>query len=278
MNDWLLFRNTFLCYKGRVRRLHNPNHRELHGWVNGTTKNQNQLQTNKQSNAKKLQTKKRTVTQRTKNETELIYSTPLAYMRQKTKELDRPVNRINILCHQNIDRASLQCFVCLPHWLSHLLTWNNFEKVTKHVFIFDLEGFSFSMATHTPTLDILQRLITIYEGLHYDIIFFIYICDEVRGWELISFKRLSWTKVCQLRSRIRNFNVNLNWWQIQKSIMNTCRHNEDGASIILSNDKNGDIVTFSELPGDPESSIRVERSKSLPDRLQDCQGDNKDWN
>ena len=58
--------------------------------------------------------------------------------------------------------------------------------------------------------------------------------------------------------------------------MNTCRHNEDGASIKLSNDKNGDIVAFSELPGDPESSIRVERSKSLPDCLQDCQGDNKD--
>ena len=39
------------------------------------------------------------------------------------------------------------------------------NKVTKHIFIFDLEGFSLMMATHAPTLDILQRLISIYEGL-----------------------------------------------------------------------------------------------------------------
>ena len=36
--------------------------------------------------------------------------------------------------------------------------------MTQHIFIFDLEGFSLTMATHTPTLDILQRLISIYEG------------------------------------------------------------------------------------------------------------------
>ena len=35
----------------------------------------------------------------------------------------------------------------------------------QHVFIFDLDGFSLTTATHRPTLDILQRLIAVYEGI-----------------------------------------------------------------------------------------------------------------
>ena len=49
---------------------------------------------------------------------------------------------------------------------SQYIFWlEEIQKVTQHIFIFDLEGFSLGMATHTPTLDILQRLISIYEGL-----------------------------------------------------------------------------------------------------------------
>jgi len=38
------------------------------------------------------------------------------------------------------------------------------KPVHQHVFIFDLEGFSLKAATHGPTLEILQRLISIYEA------------------------------------------------------------------------------------------------------------------
>ena len=36
--------------------------------------------------------------------------------------------------------------------------------VTQHVFIFDLKDFSLSAATHTATIDLLRKLIAIYEG------------------------------------------------------------------------------------------------------------------
>merc|ERR1719342_940533 len=35
--------------------------------------------------------------------------------------------------------------------------------ITKHVFIFDLEGFSLTAATNSDTLEILRRLISVYE-------------------------------------------------------------------------------------------------------------------
>jgi len=38
--------------------------------------------------------------------------------------------------------------------------------VTQHVFIFDLQGFSLKEATHGPTLEILQRLISVYEAFY----------------------------------------------------------------------------------------------------------------
>ena len=36
--------------------------------------------------------------------------------------------------------------------------------VTQHIFIFDLKNFSLAAATHTATIDLLRKLITIYEG------------------------------------------------------------------------------------------------------------------
>jgi len=38
------------------------------------------------------------------------------------------------------------------------------KPVTQHVFIFDLDGFSLITATHGPTIEILQRLISVYEA------------------------------------------------------------------------------------------------------------------
>ena len=38
------------------------------------------------------------------------------------------------------------------------------RSVTQHVFIFDLADFSLAAATHPATIDLLRKLITIYEG------------------------------------------------------------------------------------------------------------------
>jgi len=38
------------------------------------------------------------------------------------------------------------------------------KPVSQHVFIFDLDGFSLKAATHGPTIEILQRLISVYEA------------------------------------------------------------------------------------------------------------------
>ena len=38
------------------------------------------------------------------------------------------------------------------------------RPVTQHVFIFDLKDFSFAAATHAATIDLLRKLIAIYEG------------------------------------------------------------------------------------------------------------------
>ena len=38
------------------------------------------------------------------------------------------------------------------------------RPVTQHVFIFDLKDFSFAAATHPATIDLLRKLIAIYEG------------------------------------------------------------------------------------------------------------------
>ena len=39
------------------------------------------------------------------------------------------------------------------------------RPVTQHVFIFDLKNFSLAAATHTATIDLLRKLIAIYEGM-----------------------------------------------------------------------------------------------------------------
>ena len=41
---------------------------------------------------------------------------------------------------------------------------NSSAPVTQHVFIFDLQGFSLQAATHTETMDILRKLISVYES------------------------------------------------------------------------------------------------------------------
>ena len=38
------------------------------------------------------------------------------------------------------------------------------RPVTQHVFIFDLANFSLAAATHSATIDLLRKLIAIYEG------------------------------------------------------------------------------------------------------------------
>ena len=41
------------------------------------------------------------------------------------------------------------------------------RAVTQHVFIFDLKNFSLAAATHSATIDLLRKLIAIYEGRKY---------------------------------------------------------------------------------------------------------------
>jgi len=76
-----------------------------------------------------------------------IIEKSMAYMRQKTKELNGPV--------------------------------------TQHIFIFDLEGFSLTMATHTPTLDILQRLISIYEANYPETLKAAYVLNAPKVFQIV---------------------------------------------------------------------------------------------
>merc|ERR1719180_471195 len=76
-----------------------------------------------------------------------IIEKSMANMRQKTKELNTPV--------------------------------------TQHIFIFDLEGFSLSTATHTPTLDILQRLISIYEANYPETLKAAYVLNAPKVFQIV---------------------------------------------------------------------------------------------
>merc|ERR1719402_1934201 len=54
--------------------------------------------------------------------------------------------------------------------------------VTQHVFIFDLDGFSLITATHGPTIEILQRLISVYEANYPETLKAAYVLYGTGGW------------------------------------------------------------------------------------------------
>jgi len=59
------------------------------------------------------------------------------------------------------------------------------KPVNQHVFIFDLDGFSLKAATHSPTLDILQKLIAVYEANYPETLKAAYVLNASSFFQLV---------------------------------------------------------------------------------------------
>jgi len=83
--------------------------------------------------------------------------------------------------------------------------------VYQHTFIFDMSGFTFKDATHTPTLEVVQQLITIYEGNYPETLKAAYVINTPKVFQLV-FSILQKTVNQRTLQKIKVFGYD-NWKQ-----------------------------------------------------------------
>merc|ERR1712024_364253 len=83
--------------------------------------------------------------------------------------------------------------------------------VTQHVFIFDLEGFSLGAATNSDTLDILRKLISIYEKNYPETLKAAYVLNASSVFQLV-FMIVQSTVQQRTLSKIGIFGTDFELW------------------------------------------------------------------
>jgi len=104
----------------------------------------------------------------------------------------------------------VECSMMLMRKKSEILG----KPLTQHVFIFDLEGFSLKAATHGPTIELLQRLISVYEANYPETLKAAYVLNASSIFQLI-FKIVKSTVQQKTLGKIQVFGAD-GWREVKK--------------------------------------------------------------